>query len=174
MRENIKQEFLLSDRLTEKYARIIFLCDRRLDTHKKRLNLCTFTDFDYCASVLMSSWTDPSHPTMELVCISHRTHMCMRDVLARRSQDPHLTDDIRDVRSMLSDSDTLKAYNAQVVKHVSKGGLVRPCCGVFVGTCTPSPPTAGWQGGGADAALQQSRPSPSRDCRVAVAAKGVS
>uniref|UniRef100_A0A8C7V2W2 Fibroblast growth factor (acidic) intracellular binding protein a n=1 Tax=Oncorhynchus mykiss TaxID=8022 RepID=A0A8C7V2W2_ONCMY len=55
--ENIRQHFLLSDKLARDYAAIVFFANNRFETGKKKLHYLTFQDFAFCAGQLISNWT---------------------------------------------------------------------------------------------------------------------
>ncbi|KAK1150855.1 acidic fibroblast growth factor intracellular-binding protein isoform X1 [Acipenser oxyrinchus oxyrinchus] len=55
--ENIRQTFLLSDRLARDYAAIVFFANSRFETGKKKLQYLTFEDFAFCAEQLIQNWT---------------------------------------------------------------------------------------------------------------------
>lgn len=55
--ENIRQHFLLSDKLARDYAAIVFFANNRFETGKRKLQYLTFQDFAFCAGQLISNWT---------------------------------------------------------------------------------------------------------------------
>ncbi|XP_066575199.1 fibroblast growth factor (acidic) intracellular binding protein a isoform X2 [Amia ocellicauda] len=55
--ENIKQHFLLSDRLARDYGAIVFFANIRFETGKKKLQYLNFEDFAFCAGQLIQNWT---------------------------------------------------------------------------------------------------------------------
>ncbi|XP_043982064.1 fibroblast growth factor (acidic) intracellular binding protein a isoform X1 [Gambusia affinis] len=55
--ENIRQHFLLSDKLARDYAAIVFFANNRFETGKKKLQYLTFQDFAFCAGQLINNWT---------------------------------------------------------------------------------------------------------------------
>ncbi|KAK5616825.1 hypothetical protein CRENBAI_018304 [Crenichthys baileyi] len=55
--ENIRQHFLLSDKLARDYAAIVFFANNRFETGKKKLQYLTFQDFAFCAGQLIDNWT---------------------------------------------------------------------------------------------------------------------
>uniref|UniRef100_A0A3B4Z3S6 Fibroblast growth factor (acidic) intracellular binding protein a n=1 Tax=Seriola lalandi dorsalis TaxID=1841481 RepID=A0A3B4Z3S6_SERLL len=55
--ENIRQHFLLSDKLARDYAAIVFFANNRFETGKRKLQYLTFQDFAFCAGLLINNWT---------------------------------------------------------------------------------------------------------------------
>uniref|UniRef100_A0A673ALD7 Fibroblast growth factor (acidic) intracellular binding protein a n=1 Tax=Sphaeramia orbicularis TaxID=375764 RepID=A0A673ALD7_9TELE len=55
--ENIRQHFLLSDKLARDYAAIVFFANNRFETGKRKLQYLTFQDFAFCAGQLINNWT---------------------------------------------------------------------------------------------------------------------
>ncbi|KAK1904367.1 Acidic fibroblast growth factor intracellular-binding protein B [Dissostichus eleginoides] len=55
--ENIRQHFLLSDKLARDYAAIVFFANNRFETGKRKLHYLTFQDFAFCAGQLITNWT---------------------------------------------------------------------------------------------------------------------
>ncbi|CAL8306127.1 unnamed protein product [Arctogadus glacialis] len=55
--ENIRQNFILSDKLARDYAAIVFFANNRFETGKRKLQYLTFQDFAFCAGQLIKNWT---------------------------------------------------------------------------------------------------------------------
>uniref|UniRef100_A0A8C7XRE1 Fibroblast growth factor (acidic) intracellular binding protein a n=1 Tax=Oryzias sinensis TaxID=183150 RepID=A0A8C7XRE1_9TELE len=55
--ENIRQHFLLSDKLARDYAAIVFFANNRFETGKRKLQYLTFQDLAFCAGQLINNWT---------------------------------------------------------------------------------------------------------------------
>nr|CAH8828988.1 unnamed protein product [Trichobilharzia regenti] len=55
--DNIKNCFLLPERLAECYAAVIFITSNRFETSKKSLSYLTFENLAYCAGQLMAHWS---------------------------------------------------------------------------------------------------------------------
>lgn len=55
--ENIKSQFILPEALARSYASIVFISHNRLDTNKRKLAHLTFSDFTYCANLMIDRWT---------------------------------------------------------------------------------------------------------------------
>ena len=55
--ENIKSQFCLSEDLARSYASVVFISNNRFETNKKKLAHLSFTDFTYCANLMIEHWT---------------------------------------------------------------------------------------------------------------------
>ncbi|KAL7749874.1 hypothetical protein RI367_004750 [Sorochytrium milnesiophthora] len=90
-------EFLL------RYACINFINNLRLDTQKRKLNLFTFADFEYCAAVFMKHWTPTSAGSQTTDDI-----------------DEMIAQDAREVRAVfLASKDLLDEYRSVVTRQLS-------------------------------------------------------
>ena len=55
--EDIKQKFILPDKMARVYASVVFISSNRFETNKKKLSLFSFSDFTLCASEMIDHWT---------------------------------------------------------------------------------------------------------------------
>ncbi|CAH1790912.1 unnamed protein product [Owenia fusiformis] len=55
--ENIKQNYLVSDELANKYAAIVFITNNRFETGKRKLFYLSLDDFVCCAMHMISRWS---------------------------------------------------------------------------------------------------------------------
>ncbi|RKO86449.1 acidic fibroblast growth factor binding protein, partial [Blyttiomyces helicus] len=53
-------EFLLPPELSSRYANVLFICNNRLDTSKKKLAYLRLSDFEYVASIFIRYFTTPT------------------------------------------------------------------------------------------------------------------
>ncbi|KAG0001567.1 hypothetical protein BGZ65_003377 [Modicella reniformis] len=99
---DIEHQFLLPRHLASQYAHILFIADNKLDTFRKRLSCYQFSDFEYCASVLMQNWTSTTTDTLP-------------------EFDPQLAQDSRDLKSqILNDRVVLDEFKNRVSNSLSQ------------------------------------------------------
>ena len=55
--ENIKTQFILPESLARSYASVVFISHNRFETNKRKLAHLSFTDFTYCANIMIDRWT---------------------------------------------------------------------------------------------------------------------
>lgn len=81
------------------FAHIIFINEHRLDTSKRKLSSYTFADFEYCASVFMRYWLNPT----------------------REAFDSQLAQDIRDLRNFLhQNKDVMEEFRLRTAQFISE------------------------------------------------------
>ena len=55
--ENIRTQFILPESLARNYASVVFISHNRFETNKRKLAHLTFSDFTYCANLMIDRWT---------------------------------------------------------------------------------------------------------------------
>ena len=55
--ENIRTQFILPEILARNYASIVFISHNRFETNKRKLAHLSFSDFTYCANMMIDRWT---------------------------------------------------------------------------------------------------------------------
>ena len=55
--QNISQQFNLPEELARRYSSVVFLSHNRFECNKRRVLHLTFSDFTYCANLMIDHWT---------------------------------------------------------------------------------------------------------------------
>lgn len=93
----IQDRFLLSEPLSITYSRMIFICHHRFDTTKRKLKDLSFNDFMHFVSITEREWTVPNKLDLDLT----------------------LLNDLKEIRTMLSDREMMEEYRIALVKNLT-------------------------------------------------------
>ncbi|KAJ2723846.1 hypothetical protein GGI07_002385 [Coemansia sp. Benny D115] len=132
--EEIMDKFALSESLALKYSHMLFLNINRVDTTKRCLAHFKFSDFDFCASILIKYWTTTSS-TMTLDDIDEPLTQHAQQLKSLLVENKANYDTLcSDIRSHISlsiskpsagSSTSVAASNAQTLLHILENKTAR-------------------------------------------------
>jgi hypothetical protein len=104
----IQDQFMVGEWLAKLYAHVIFLNLNRIDTSRKKLLQYTFSDFEFCASVLMKYWAPAAINGFEFFC----------------EFDSYWLQDLKELKqSVFASKDLIDHYRNLTYEHLLQSGI---------------------------------------------------
>ena len=118
--EIIQRGFLLPEELAQRYARLVFMCENRLEVGKKGLSALSFADIDTMVGEIMQRWGYHASPAQAAKAVPGRLR-------SEVDLDSEFTADMRDLKGvLLASSKTVDSFVEAVSLRLVNSGAMNP------------------------------------------------